>query len=447
MRIVAAVLPALLVATLAGCLDGPDAPSDGDASRPALPHLGFLPPVDLLCPSEGAGQVLNAAFGDCGKFGEPVLEVAGDGAVWASATCCVGRSPPIWVSRDGGASFGLLPFADRTGVVRDAFGIEGDFGIDDAGNAYFFDISAASSWFSKYRADGTHVFTKADVFPPLVDRPWVRGGVEDEAWVFYNTGSATNLFHSVDGGLTWTVTPFGFECGLMAIGQGVSRDDLFVAGCTDAPALWVSHDGGATFGPRIDLPVPDLGVRPEDLPNGTGAYPEMPPVADEAGNVYVPFTWTLDRDGHRQGIYVDVVHPDGRIVGPLLVSGGLAWNEMPWGAAASEGRFAVAWYAANVSRPEAKDAVWQLKVAATVDGGSDVPLFQVADADPEPVLQGQALGRNLGDFLQSDIGPDGRLYTIYARRGDDGRLVNRVVVSDGALAFGAGIPRNGPSPG
>jgi hypothetical protein len=441
--LVPALLFALLVPGLGGCLDD-EAATGSDPTVTVVPRLGFLPPVDLVCPTEGAAVVVNAAFGDCGKFGEPVVEVAGDGAVWASATCCVGRSPPIWVSRDGGASFQLLPFGDRTGTLRDSFGIEGDFAIDDAGNVYFFDISAASSWFSKYRADGTHVFTKADAFPPLVDRPWVRAGVEDEVWVFYNTAQATNLFHSVDGGLTWTVLPVGFDCALMTIGQGAARDDLFVAGCSGDPALFVSSDGGATFGPRIDLPVPDLGVDPQDLPNGTGTHALMPPVADESGIVYVPFTYALDADNQRQGLYVDIVHPDGRVVGPLLVSGDLAWNEMPWGAAASAGHFAVAWYSANVSKADAEDAIWSLKVAATVDGGSDTPTFQVADADPEPVLEGQPLGRSLGDFLEADIGPDGRLYTIYARRGDDGRLVNRVVVSDGALAFGPGVPRNGP---
>jgi hypothetical protein len=447
------VLPALLLAAvlpvLAGCLDlGSDrasGPADPAAETPlvALP-LSFLPPVDLVCATEGAAAVFNAAFGDCGKFGEPVIEVAGDGAVWASATCCVGRSPPIWVSRDGGASFALLPFADRTGASRDAFGVEGDFAIDDAGNVYFFDISAATTWFTKYQADGTHVFTKADVFPPLVDRPWVRAGVEDEVWVFYNTGFATNLYHSTNGGLTWTVTAVGFDCGLMTFGQGPVRDRLFVAGCAGDPALWVSEDGGATFGARIDLPVPDYGVPAADLPNGTGTESFMPPVSDGAGNIYVPFVYSLGLDGTRLGIFVDVVHPDGRIVGPVLVSGDLPLNAMPWSAAGEAGRMALAWYSANSTRAKSDEATWTLQVAATADGAGDAPSFTVKQADPEPVLQHQALGRSLGDFLETDVGPDGRLYTIYARRGEDGLLVNRVVVSDGLFSFGAGVPHNGP---
>ena len=436
----------LLLPSLAGCLDGDSGGRRSEA--PVMPAvalpLTFLPPVDLVCPTEGVAQAQNVAFGDCGAFGEPVIEVAGDGAVWASATCCVGRSPPIWVSRDGGASFELLPFADRTGTVRDAFGIEGDFAIDDAGNVYFFDISAASTWFTKYRADGTHVFTKADAFPPLVDRPWVRAGVEDEVWVFYNTGFNTNLYHSTDGGLTWSLLAVGFDCGLMTFGQGLDRDHLFMAGCPGDPRLWISHDGGATLGEPVQLPVPDLGVPPADLPNGTGMDSFMPPVADEAGTIYVPFTYALDRDARRIGLYVDIVHADGRIVGPILVSGDLPWNAMPWGAAGAAGHYAVAWYAADAPTDKPDEATWTLRIAATADGLADAPAFAVAQADPEPVLEDQALGRSLGDFLETDVGPDGRLYTIYARRDGSGTLVNRVVVSDGAFSFGEGIPRNGP---
>jgi hypothetical protein len=431
-------IAALLVPLFAGCLStdgGSEAPAD------ALPPLRFLPPVDLQCPSEGLAQLQDAALGGCGQFGEPVLEVAGDGTVWASATCCVGRSPPIWVSRDGAQTFDLLPFADRTGVVRDAFGIEGDFAIDDAGNVYFFDISAATTWFSKYRGDGTHVFTKADAFPPLVDRPWVRAGRADEVWVFYNTGFATNLFYSTDGGLTWTVTPVGFECGLMTIGQGPARDRLFVAGCGNDPKLWVSEDGGRTFGAPIDLPVPDLGFPVERLRNGTRTEVFMPPVADASGAIYVPITYTTDVDGLTQALYVDVVHPDGRVAGPFLVST-RPWNEKPWGAAGAPGHFAVAWYAADRDRSQTEEAVWRLQVAATSAGLAAAPAFATADADPEPVLTG-AFGRALGDFLQADVGPDGRFYTIYARRGDDGLLVNRVVVTDG-LDLGPGVPANGP---
>lgn len=431
-----------LAFVLAGCLSSDDA-DDGPRAAVddgAWPTVSFLPPVDLLCPAEGISQIQDLVQGECGQFGEPVIEVAGYGAVWASATCCIGRSPPIWVSRDGGESFQLLPFADRTGIVRDAFGIEGDFAIDDAGNVYFFDISAATTWFSKYEADGTHVFTKADIFPPLVDRPWVRAGRADEVWVFYNTGSATNLFHSTDGGMTWSLTPVGFECGLMTIGQGPTRDRLFVAGCTSAPELRVSEDGGATFGTAIRLPTP-----PGEYKDGTATDPFMPPVSDAAGNLYVFFEHYVDEGEDRVGIFLDVVRTDGSVTGPHLISTTTNVNAKPWPAAGRDGSVAVAWYGTEATLDAngavGDDAEWYLLVAASFDGASDSPTFQVTRADPEPVLRGE-FGRALGDFLQSDVGPDGRHYVIYAKR-DATALTNRVVISQQAL-FGPGVPANGP---
>jgi hypothetical protein len=435
------VLLALLL--LSGCVQVQRPADPAPPAASGLPALEFLPPVRLSCRAEDPiNQAQDAAFrANCGAFGEPVIEVAGDGTVWASATCCVGRSPPIWVSRDAGRSFHLLPFADRTGLVRDAFGIEGDFAMDDAGNVFFFDISAASTYFSKYRADGTHVFTKADAFPPLVDRPWVRAGKADEVWVFYNTGFATNLYHSTDGGLTWSVTPTGFDCGLMVFGQGPARDRLFAAGCPGLPRLWASTDGGASFGQPIQLPVP---ANPPltALRNGTGTDPFMPPVSDAVGNVYVPFTYATNRDGTTQGVFVDVVRPDGSVVGPFEVSAPGTWNEKPWGAAGDAGKFVLAWYGTNQTKAQAKDAVWDLVVAATVDGASAAPTFRTGRPDPEHVLKGD-FGRQLGDFLQADVGPDGRAYVIYAHRGADNVLDNRVAITDG-LALGKGIPANGP---
>jgi hypothetical protein len=449
------ILLFLALLPVAGCLsdndDGrPSGPFAVDSDNDGLPDvedptpfgltLRYLPPVDLLCPTEGISGIQDEVQGNCGAFGEPVIEVAGDGAVWASATCCIGRSPPIWVSRDAGQSFQLLPFADRTGIVRDAFGIEGDFAIDDAGNVYFFDISAASSWFSKYQADGTHVFTKADAFPPLVDRPWVRAGVEDEVWVFYNTAMSTNLFHSTNGGLTWTVTPQTFNCALMTIGQGPERNRLFVAGCGGDPQLFISEDGGLTFGPSIALPVPDIVEE-----NGTATDPFIPPVSDAAGNIYVFLEYAAGDAAKGRGLYLDVVLADGTVRGPFLVTNETTVNHKPWPAAGEEGKVAVAWYGTNTTYENgefAEPPTWFLYTAAVHGALTETPTFEVGRADPDPVLVGE-FGRQLGDFLESDIGPDGRHYVIYARRDDSG-IMNRVVVSDGAMDFGKGVPYNGP---
>lgn len=151
---------------------------------------------------------------------EPVLDVSGKGVIWYSATCCIGRAPPIWISTDGGESLAAIPFADGTGIIRDGTGIEGDFAIDDASNVYFFDILAATAYFTKFDEDGNHIHTKPDSFEPLLDRPWVRAGAEEEVFLFYNTGGSTNFVRSTTGGWVWDYAGItSFPCPLMTMGQ------------------------------------------------------------------------------------------------------------------------------------------------------------------------------------------------------------------------------------
>lgn len=432
----AATAVALLMAfTVAGCLD--DEPADQQPLPPVQEAVSFLPPVDLICPD----YVVYVR--GCGDFGEPQLEVAGDGTIWYSAVCCIGQSPPIWRSFDGGLTFEALPFADGTGAARDAFGIEGDFAIDDAGNVYFFDIAAATAYFTKYEADATHVHTKPDVFPPLVDRPWVRAGVEDEVFIAYNTGSSTWFYASTDGGFTWDrLGATEFPCALMSLGQGPVRDHLIMAGCSGDPAAWISLDGGATWGGRIDLAL-------EGDQEGTEAY--MQPAADGAGITYVPVTHSTFGDASTRAndqISVFAIHPDGAVKGPFVVSPDDGIVDKPWLVAGKEGVVALAYYAADgVKRAaEADDAEWYLKITYSTDANTESPTWTTVVADPEPVLEG-TFGRGLGDFLQLRQTPDGDLVVAYAARPDGGDLVNRFVrTAPGGVDFAPDVFRNGPQP-
>lgn len=407
---------------------------DLDDPDPVMPQVSFRPPVDLVCPDHP-----NYVIGDCGQFGEPQLEVAGDGTIWYSAVCCVGQSPPIWLSHDGGETFEALPFADGTGVTRDAFGVEGDFAIDDAGNVYFFDISAATAYFTKYEADGTHVHTKPDVFPPLVDRPWVRAGAEDEVFIAYNTGLSEQFYRSEDGGLTWDRVDFHeFPCGLMALGQGPVRDHLILGGCPGDPSAWISHDGGLTWGERIHLPLPDE-------QSATESY--MQPAADAAGITYVPVTHSVNANETARNTMISVfaVHPDGTVQGPFPASFDDGLTDKPWLVAGKEGVVAMAYYGARdvTNATEADEAEWYLHITYSLDAHTDDPTWTTAVADPDPVLEG-TFGRNLGDFLQLRQTPDGDLVAAYAHRDDSG-LTNRFV-RGGGVDFGPEVFRNGPQP-
>ncbi len=414
------VILALVGVTLAGCAESP-AVEDPDPvidPAPVVKVLSMGDPVDLQCP-----EYLTYRQA-CAGFGEPTLEVAGDGTIWYSAVCCVGQSPPIWTSRDNGSTFQPLPFAERTGLVRDAFGVEGDFAIDDEGNVFFFDISAGTSWFTKFQADGSHVFTKADPFPPLVDRPWVRAGAADEVFIVYNSGIDSWFYRSTDGGLTWSYPGHSFGCNLAGFGQGAERDHLLVHACQ---TLWQSHDGGVSW---------DDGVRLERPNDGSG--PDTAPFADGAGNAYVPQIW----GGDHARLGIAVVLADGTQINHEVTSDGLA--DYPWLVAGAEGHVAVAYYAAdNVTRDTQADAKWRLRIAYTMEAHHPNATWTVIDGDPEVLFTG-ALGRQPGDFLQIRHTPEGDLAVAYAARTPyGGSLVNRFVRSMD-VDMGHDVFRNGP---
>ncbi len=419
------VVALLLVASLAGCLEADNPP----AAAPVEELLGFLPAVDLVCPQSLAYR------SPCGAFGEPQVEVAGDGTIWYSAVCCISQSPPIWRSFDGGVTFEALPFAEGTGATRDAFGIEGDFAIDDAGNVYFFDIAIVSAYFTKYAADGTHIHTKADPFLPLVDRPWVRAGAADEVFIAYNTARSTWFYPSYDGGWTWDyLSGTEFPCPLIALGQGPVRDHLIMGGCIDDPSAWISLDGGRTWGDRIDLP----------LENGDeGAEFYMQAAADAAGITYVAVMHTAGEDN--TAISVFSIQPNGTVGGPFPITARDGLVDKAWLVAGKTGVVALAYYEAkNVGFEDEEDAEWYLKISYSQDADQADPMWQTVVADPAAVHEG-VYYRSLGDFLQLRQTPDGDLVVAYASRDEDG-VTNRFVRSaPGNIDFGPQVFRNGPS--
>lgn len=371
----------------------------GEASPAAeddAPGLQVLPPHDL------GGMVFGHAAlcerqNTCG-LSEPVVEVAGDGTIYVSGTCCVGGSPPVWASRDGGATWEAL----RTPGVREAIGIEGDFAIDDAGNVYFTDILLGAMWLTSWDKDGNWRHTVPVPLAPLVDRPWVRAGAEDVVYFLYNTGFSTAFHRSTDGGRTFLPVPLKvFDRGLGTLAQGPERDDLWVVA---GDKLYASTDGGTTWSAGETLP------KPEGAADGTRPFNLRVPVVDEAGRVLVAGDWGGE-DGF--GVHAWIREPEGawRVVpvGPQDATHHLAWP-----AAGKDGGFVIAWYGTDddAAHPNqvADDAAWFVFLASTHDAGAT---WQVVRADPAPVKVGP-MQRRLLDFLQLDIGPDGAAYLAYS---------------------------------
>lgn len=444
---------------------------DAAQERPTSSALRFVPPVELRCGSNLYMDLRRRVVDACGGFGEPVIEIAGDGTIWASASCCAGSSPPIWISRDDGKTFRFVQ-ETGTGQARELLGTEGEFAIDKDGNVYFFDITVATGVFTSWRADGTHRWTTLGPMAPPVDRPWVRAGAPNEVYIIYNdlvgifTPGATYFQASSDGGLTWDPTRLHrFPCRGM-FGQGPERDDLIITGVyacvpnedTRDPRihLWLSKNGGRTWSADELVPLPEGKFR------SRGIHVALYQTADEAGNIYVAYSHARDSASKEIGVYLSRRTVEGRWLPPVEIGIANGTNFFPWISAGREGHLGFAFYHtdAGASRAAQADATWHIIGGASVDAMAPAPHFQFQLVDPEPVLRGpgmylpdeEALLRPgyldrfdyfLGDFLETRIGPDGRLAVAYAQK-ENGQIVNRFAYADGSLDLSRHAYLNGP---
>jgi len=363
-------------------------------------RLSLLAPLQLGS-AYMADRPETCNVNNCGAS-EPVIEVAGDGTIYVSGVCCVGGSPPIWFSQDDGRSFQLL----RGDVLRDSFGIEGDFAIDETGNMYFSDISVASGYLSSWDEEQEHRSTiPAGPFVPPVDRPWIEAGPEDTAWFLYNQVTSTLLYESTDGGITWTLQQeFPGALGYFESGPGL--EELWVAADDH---LWHSEDGGETFEQLEEIP------RPSDEGQRFMSYETLG--VDEAGNVWAVYDWS-NGTSDAYHIYAVKRSPDGEWSQPVRVSPDRGTHHLPWADASAEGSLALAWYGTldDEAGPNEvdEDAQWELFTAATIDGTEDDPGFQLAQPEPALVHEGP-MNRKLLDFLQVKIGPEGAVHIAYAQ--------------------------------
>ncbi len=395
-----ALVAAMLIAvTLAGCADV-DAPVD-DVVEPVEPVLQLVlrdavdlgskaGPMDLGVGGFGTSCQDSLDDGDCG-LGEPSVEVDGAGTIYVTGVCCLTTAPPIYVSRDGGETFQSL---DTPGI-REAFGIEGDFAIDQEGRVYFADIEFAGTFqVTVWDKDGNYLRHTKWPAPPLVDRDWIRAEGDGTAYYVYNTGSATRIYKSSDAGATWSpdaiyVAPYAL--GNVAIDPGVELC-VFGGNSGGMRTIQCSQDGG-------DIWNEDTA----SLPRGDDAYPVGS--YDEAGTLWLGEM--VDRQ-----LQVAGRSADGFWSEPFNVTD-FGHHRMPWIAAGASDTIAAAWYGTNDTEI-GPDTQWHVWTALVTNASSDDRHIEIAIADPEPVFIGQ-LGRDLLDFLQVDVGPDGAIHIAYSK--------------------------------
>lgn len=372
----------------------------GDEEAAIGPGLAFRDAVDLgsysypLAFGTNCDDLLEDRDGDCG-LGEPSVEVDALGNIYVTGVCCITGAPPVYVSRDGGDVFELL---ETPHGIREAFGIEGDFAIDDEGVIYYADIELAATFqLTAWDKDGEFLHHAKWPAPPLVDRDWIRAEGDGHLYYVYNTGTSTLVYTSTDRGVTWSPGPVhdtGY--GLGSAIKGPDLGELWVVGGGDSfRNADVTRDGGATWD-RETTTLPRGGMDP-------GYF-------DEGGNLYL--TSSSDDEVH-----VARRDPDGAWHDAWVVSPPHGHHRMPWIAAGAEGKVAVAWYG-TLDEEITPDSEWHLYVALSLDAQNDTPHWQSVVADPEPILTGN-LQRQLLDFFQLVIGPDNAVHIAYSRLGPD----------------------------
>jgi hypothetical protein len=409
----------VLLLALAGCAQ----PTPDPDTPPGTP-MTFRAPVDLGSKARAGALGTNCqdsvVDGDCG-LGEPQVEVDAAGTIYVSGVCCLTVSPPVYVSRDGGATFEEM----RTPTnVRESFGIEGDFAVDAKGRVYFADIEFVATFqVTVWEADGTFVRHTKWPAPPIVDRDWVRAEGDGIVYYVYNTGAQTHVYKSTDAAATFSPSPIytaPFALGFAIAGP--QDGQLWIVGGNDGGRRQghLTADGGLTWTTeRTSMRVGD-----DFYP--TGAF-------DEAGRLILA-------EAEGDAIKVAVRQPDGTWGEPSVVSPA-GHHRMPWVAAGRDGAAVMAWY----GTPDAEigaSSQWFLHVAATRDAGAT---WSVQVADPEPVFTG-ALGRDLLDFFQVELGPDGAVHVAYSKLPPGGEREEQLtyVRSEPDAHLAAMDYRNGP---
>lgn len=451
-----AVVAAPLAVTTAGAAPRPGA----TAGRGPQSALRFGKPVTMSSFAPGrtaVGTVYTVQRGgqsDHEWSGEPSIQVDDEGGITIAGTCCVGAAAPVWYSPDG-KKFTEL---ETPGRAREwGIGAEGDLAVDHEGRIYFIETYIPGLLMTRWSDSGKawdFTVPATGTVPGFDDRPWIAFG-GDAVYLYVNHVSHTAVYRSTDDGMTW-------DGGNLLSWRGDPTGQPFFPGHIAANekdgTLWVSgvvREGGKpVLGSAVGKYVGGVPVFKEAVvsaPQRKGGFSPIftgATAVDSAGNGYV--TWsTFDDNGC--DVYYAVSTNRGKSWNkPVRVSSGKGCATFPWITAGDDGKVALAWYDTPYRRSQGgANLVRSVTAGATIYGGIELPAVDYQDELPPeapwylhaaaipnatsakpkiyesrvdtktPVLAGP-LGRQLWDFLQLDIGPDGRIHVAFVKKYNDG---------------------------
>lgn len=434
------VVAMLLVTILAGCIQGSD-PAPSVDPGPEFPEgvLTFRGGVvgGADAPQQQAPLPPGQSFGvprhiDTGfTGGEPNMGVTSSGAVFASAGSTIVRSldrgetwedvhthslmnsdPMMWVD----------PWTDCIYNVP--------MSVILLGSTLYESCDDGDTWgplHSQNMGRGVYDHQKIATALPGPDAPVVAGLAHPTVFIIcYNAIASTNCAMSYDGGRTWPHDAPVWDtarhpscAGQQSHPTGAPDGTIVIAKawvCED-PLVFVSRDSGLTWTMRTG-------------PTGIGADTLDPEIAfTEDGAMYMLWQSRRGED------YAYLARSDdlgNTWAGP--------WNVTPPGVgssvfaslhAGSPGRVAMAFHATNHTAYPSEapdDARWYTYIVTTEDGHTDNPegplftSYRVQDLDDPVQIGGICNGnqgchggnRNLLDFIDGGIGPDGTFYTVIA---------------------------------
>lgn len=324
----------------------------------------------------------------------------------------------IWRSTDGGATWafvdlGLPGQANALLPYRNAImGVEGDLAEDEAGHAYFVDLTMLAANGVAVSDDAGASWTARQnpvVGLPAADRPWLAAMGDGHVWMKYlHLALGQRVAHSGDGGLTFLEDVELPDCGSAGLTADVASGHVLAPCVADGQVFLLRTGDGPMDWERIEVAQAegDAGDSAADFPSvavaGPGQYVVVWREGAEEGTL-IRYAWSLDAGATWSA--------------PTSVDATPATRVFPWADANAAGQIAIVWYeAATPGDPNTVDGVWYPKHASLVLAGGALSPPVVTDLSADPVhegsictsglacvIEGRAKDRRLLDFFEVDV--------------------------------------------
>jgi len=376
---------------------------------------------------------------------EPSIEVARDGTVYVGAIRGVPRGVDLWRLPGAGGPPTYLGSPDSPApppvCCAGLGGGDMDIAVTEAGALVY-----ASLWLGSVTVGRSDDQGRSFVSQPLGslvvgdDRPWLASDGRSVYMSFHDvvTGNI-DVLRSAAGpqaGLVYAPATAVLPPQDAAMGDNQIGD--LVADRRHPGVLYQVYTTSSNTSPAPLSGGPSTGqnvVRMAVSGDGGTRWSQHTVFTGPASQSYASVfpAATLDRAGN---LYVAVSDDTAVLVfsstdrgstwrGPLRVNPGGGAVVFPWISAGGDGGVVVSWLGAQVSGAEAPDARWQVYAAETRDGTAAAPAWQVFTVSDRVVRSGGICqsgigcesGRELGDFFQVAVGPDGLAHVAWA---DDG---------------------------